>query len=178
MEGIGGKGWSAEGNAPEKVATRPLPLRCACGPLPLMMPRVAHFSGASPSADLQIQHSPSLGVPANGPQTTETGENVVWCAGGWTSKDGKRKKRVSGDDGQEGLAGKPGRQMELKRRKQAKPSLGVPANGPQTTETGENVNSGGEGCSRGDKKKKLGIELLLSYLEIYYCSSWRRRCWT
>ena len=139
MEGIGGKGWSAEGNAPEKVATRPLPLRCACGPLPLMMPRVAHFSGASPSADLQIQHSPSLGVPANGPQTTETGENVVWCAGGWTSKDGKRKKRVSGDDGQEGLAGKPGRQMELKRRKQAKPSLGVPANGPQTTETGRSV---------------------------------------
>ena len=121
MEGIGGKGWSAEGNAPEKVATRPLPLRCACGPLPLMMPRVAHFSGASPSADLQIQHSPSLGVPANGPQTTETGENVAWGAGRWTSNAGNGRKRQQ----------RRGRMFK-----------------------------------RG-QKKKLGIELLLSYLEIF-----------
>ena len=128
MEGIGGKGWSAEGNAPEKVATRPLPLRCACGPLPLMMPRVAHFSGASPSADLQIQHSPSLGVPANGPQTTETGRSVVWGASRWTSNAENGQKRRLGC-----------RHMDLKRRKRAKTSLGVPANGPQTPETGETV---------------------------------------
>ena len=58
--GIDGKASSVEGVAPEKVATRPLPLRFACGPLPLMMPRVAHFSGASPSTDLAFPTNPTF----------------------------------------------------------------------------------------------------------------------
>ena len=109
--GLVGKARSVEGDAPEKVATRPLPLRFACGPLPLMMPRVAHFSGASPSTDLQIQHT-----------------TVFWGAGGWTSnaKNGQNRRLRC-------------RQMDLKRRKRAKPSSGVSADGPQTPKTGETV---------------------------------------
>ena len=37
---------------------------------------------------------PSLGVLANGPQTTETRKNGVWGAGGWTANDGKRVKAL------------------------------------------------------------------------------------
>jgi hypothetical protein len=90
--GLVGKARSVEGDTPEKVATRPLPLRCACGPLPLMMPRVAHFSGASPSTDLQIQHT-----------------TVFWGASGWTSnaENGQNRRLRC-------------RRMDLKRRKSQK----------------------------------------------------------
>ena len=53
---------------------------------------------------------------------------VAWGVGGWASDDGNRQKRRLGC-----------RPMDLKRRKRAKTSLGVPADGPQTPETGENV---------------------------------------
>ena len=112
--------------------------------------RIATFSGASPSADPQIQHSPSLGVPADGPQTTEMGENVVWGAARWTSNDENgRKRRLRCP------------RMDLKRRKQAKTSLGVPADGPQTTETGENVAWGAGKWTSSDeneRKRRLGCK--------------------
>ena len=128
MGGIGGKGWSAEGDAPEKCAT--LGIIRGRGPQAQRSGRgrVATFSGAFPSAGPQIQHSPSLGVQADGPQMTETGKNVVWGAARWTSNDEKGQKRCLGCP-----------RMDLKRRKKAKTSSGVPANGPQTTKTGKNV---------------------------------------
>ena len=141
------------GDAPKKVAARPLhvfdrkttiplhpkgtrgrsplnpsvaTLLPACGPLPLMMPRVAHFSEASPSAGLQTTHHRLLecwqmdlkrrkyaktasGVPADGPQTTETRENGVWGASGWTANDENRQKRRL-----------ECRRMDRKRRKHAR----------------------------------------------------------
>ena len=119
------KGLVGGGDAPEKCAT--LGIIRGRGPQAQRSGRgrVATFSGASPSAGLQIQHSPSLGVPADGPQTTETGENVVWGTARWTSNDGNGQKRRLGCP-----------RIDLKRQKQAKSSSGVPADGPQTTERG------------------------------------------
>ena len=148
MGGIGGKGWSAEGDAPEKCAT--LGIIRGRGPQAQRSGRgrVATFSGAFPSAGPQIQHSPSLGVQADGPQMTETGKNVVWGAARWTSNDEKGQKRCLGCP-----------RMDLKRRKKAKTSSGVPADGPQTTETGKNVVWGaGEWTSNDEngQKRRLG----------------------
>ncbi len=133
--GIGGKAWSVEGDATEKCATlgiirgrgqqadRSVATEGFKGNLPLVpwgcrgivvflsktgRGRAATFSVASPSTDPKYQHLPSLGVPADRPQKTETGENVVWGAGRWTSNDGNRQKRRL-------RCG----QMDLKRRKRA-----------------------------------------------------------
>ena len=40
------------------------------------------------------------GVPADGPQTTETRKNGVWGASGWTSNDGKRVKALFVEQGE------------------------------------------------------------------------------
>ena len=88
--GIDGKASSVEGVAPEKCAT--LGIIRGRGPQAQRSGRgrVATFSGATPSAKLQVQHSPSSGVSAYGPQTPKTGENVAWGADGWTSNAEKR----------------------------------------------------------------------------------------
>ena len=58
MGGIGGKGWSAEGDAPEKCAT--LGIIRGRGPQAKRSGRgrVATFSGATPSAELAFPSIP------------------------------------------------------------------------------------------------------------------------
>ncbi len=90
----------------------------------------------------------SFGLQSDGPQTTKTGENVAWGAGRWTSNDGNRRKRRLGCW-----------KMDLKRRKWTKTSLGVPANGPQATETGRSVVWGAVRWTSNDenrRKRRLG----------------------
>ncbi len=76
----------------------------------------------------QKEAKPSLGVPEDGPQAPKSGGNVVWGAGGWTPNAKKRQNRRLGC-----------RRMDPKRQKEAKPSLGVPEDGPQTQKNGRNV---------------------------------------
>ena len=94
MEGIGGKGWSAEGDAPEKCAT--LGIIRGRGPQAKRSGRgrVATFSGASPPPTFKFSILPSSEVPADGPQTTEMGEIVVWGAGRWTSSAENLRKFI------------------------------------------------------------------------------------
>ena len=74
------------------------------------------------------QVKPSFGVLSYGPQTPKAGENVAWGACVWTSNaENRRSRRLRC------------RQMDLKRRKRAKTSFGVPADGPQAPKTCENV---------------------------------------
>ena len=120
------KGLVGGGDAPEKCAT--LGIIRGRGPQAQRSGRgrVATFSGASPPPALKFSThrllgcqqmdlrrrkwaKSSLGVPPDGPQTTETGENVVWGAGRWTSNDGNTQKRRLGC-----------RRMDLKRRERAK----------------------------------------------------------
>ncbi len=88
---------------------------------------------------------PSSGVSADGPQAPETCENVVWGASRWTSNNESGRKCRLGC-----------RRMDLKRRKQAKPSSGVPADGPQTPKTCENVVWGASGWTSNDENNVSG----------------------
>ena len=83
------------------------------------------------------------GVPTDGPQTPKNGENVVWGAGGWTANAKKRRKRRLRCQ-----------QMDRKRQKEAKPSLGVLADGPQTPKNDENVVWGAGGWTANAKKRR------------------------
>ena len=91
------------------------------------------------------QAKPSLEVPADGPQTPKTCENVVWGASRWTSNnENVRKRRLRCQ------------QMDLKRRKQAKTSSEVLADGPQTPKTCESVVWGAGGWTSNDGSNLSG----------------------
>ncbi len=124
------KGLAAEGDSPEKCAT--LGIMRGRGPQAQRSGRgrVATFSGESPSA----AHLTPLAV--------------AWGAVRWTSNDENGRKRRLGCW-----------KMDLKRRKWTKTSLGVPANGPQATETGRSVVWGAVRWTSNDenrRKRRLG----------------------
>ncbi len=90
---------------------------------------------ATPPTALRLRAPPSYdaeggtfsrSIPLRRPSNSAL--TVSWGAGRWTSNAENGRKRRLGC-----------RQMDRKRRKRAKTSSGVPHDGPQTTETSENV---------------------------------------
>ncbi len=96
------------------------------------------------------QAKTSFGVPTDGPQTPKTRKNVFWGAGGWTSnaENGQNRRLRC-------------QRMDLKRRKQVKPSSEVPSDGPQTPKMGENVPWGASRWTPNDgngRNRRLGCQ--------------------